>query len=136
MRDRQSHSYGDEEKLERVLRGLPRREPSPTVRSRVLSRAAPRHIRLSPAWALAGVLLLIVADVLVVRHQDHALWPAAGRSPVAAAQTDQQREGLDDLLVVTRAWPLYGLRPHLEATAEASSYLSLRRELLRDMQEG
>ena len=138
MRDRQSHPYGEDEELESLLRGLPRREPNPGLRGRVLSRAARRRGRLSPAWALAGLLLLIVADVLVVRHQEHALWAAAGGPPVAvAAQTQEQtEEGLEDLLAVTGAWPRQSLRPQPEATAEASSYLSLRRELLREMQEG
>ena len=138
MRDRRSHSSGDDEKLEGLLRGLPRREPSPALRGRVLSRAARRRGRLSPAWALAGLLFLIVADVLVVRHQEHALWPAAGGPPMAvAAQTQPQtEEGLEDLLMVTGAWPLHSLRPQPEATAGASSYLSLRRDLLREIQEG
>ena len=138
MRDRRSHSSGDDEKLEGLLRGLPRREPSPALRGRVLSHAARRRSRAAPAWALAGLLLLIVADVLVVRHQDHALWAAAARPPMAvAAQTKQQtEEGFEDLLVVTRAWPLHSLRPQPEATAGASSYLSLRRELLKEIQEG
>lgn len=137
MRDRQSHSSREDEELERLLRGLPRREPSPPLRGRVLSRAARRQIRLSPAWALAGLLLLIVADVLVVRHQERALWPGAGEPPVAvAAQTDRQTEGLDDLLMVTRAYPLYGLCPQPDTTDGASSYLSLRRDLLKEIQEG
>ena len=138
MRDRQSHPYGEDEELERLLRGLPRREPNPALRGRVLSRAARRQGRLAPAWALAGLLLLIVADVLVVRHQDHALWAAGGGPPMAvAAQTQHETEDVfEDLLVVTRAWPLHSLRPQPEATEGAWSYLSLRRDLLREIQEG
>ena len=138
MRDRHSHSSGEVEKLESLLRGLPRREPSPGLRGRVLSRAARRPSRSAPAWALAGLLLLIVADVLVVRHQDQALWAAGGGPPVAVAvQTQEQtEEGLEDIIVVTRAWSLHSLRPQPEATARASSYLSLRRDLLREIQEG
>jgi len=135
MRDRQSHSAGDDEELESLLRGLPRREPSPALRGRVLSHAARRQGRLSPVWALAGLLFLIAADVLVVRHQDHALWAAAGGPPMAVtAQTQEQTE--EGLLMVTGAWPLHSLRPQPEATAGASSYLSLRRDFLKEIQEG
>ena len=128
-----------DEQLETALGGLPRREPPPELRARVLTHARPRRASLLRArFALTALVLLAALDVGVLRWQDSVATPPSLPSslPPFLAQNTEKRD--DDLLLLVqetyrgRAWPL--LLAHRPPRPE--SYLQLRNRLLNATDRG
>ena len=85
MTDRR-HRDMNKDTLENTIRGLPRREPSAAIRSRVL--AATASARPPRAWtrailAPAALIALLALDLLVVTTQDRQLARALPAPPAA-----------------------------------------------------
>jgi hypothetical protein len=119
------------------MRGLPRREPDPNLRARVLSRTRPRTHRpwVAPRPLLAAALVaaLLAIDVIVLKVQDRSLPGAsqpslvattAGRSPTAEADATW----LAELLGETAPARVALLRS--DPAASDDSYATLRESLL------
>ncbi len=124
-----------DEQFEDLIGGLPRREPPPGLRDRVLAHARPRRASLLRArFALAALVLLAALDVGVLRWQDSVATPPS--LPPFLAQNTEKRD--DDLLLLVpetyrgRAWPL--LLAHRPPRPE--SYLQLRNRLLNATDRG
>jgi len=123
-----------EEQLETAIGGLPRREPPPALRARVLAQATPRRAP-RPGWAFAALVLLLLLDGAVIRWQDAGATTPQTRLPVVAQAPDQQDKDLLLLVQETyrgRAWPL--LLAHRPPRPE--SYLQLRNRLLNATDRG
>ena len=91
MTDRRLHDIevGD---IERLMRGLPRREPSPSLRRRVFASTAFARrplARTRPAFAAAALVVLVMLDLLVVNLQDRQLARALPAPPAAMVATAQ-----------------------------------------------
>jgi hypothetical protein len=75
--------------LERLIRGLPRREPGADLRRRVLlvwpAQTRRRSHLLRPALVLAALPLLILADALILNFQNASLRSTAADSIGALA---------------------------------------------------
>jgi hypothetical protein len=119
-----------EEQLAEVIRGLPRRQPPPALRHRVLAQAGLRRApRLRLRLAFAALILLLVLDLAAMRWQDAGMIAApASAAAVARVQVDQD----NDLLALVqetyrgRIWRLaLGDQP-----ARPESYFQLRNRIL------
>ncbi len=127
----------DEDALENIIRGLPRREPDPNLRARVLS---PRLSRAHRGWVAARLVLaaalvaaLLVIDAIVLTVQDGSL---PERSPVSmvAASSHETAAAADDTAwlaqVLGEAGPARIAWLRADSAAGASNYLALRASLL------
>jgi hypothetical protein len=85
MNDDTPYRDMNDEELEGLISGLPGRQPRPALRDRVLlgaRRPSARRVRLlRPAFALAALVILLLADMIVVGLQDAGLSARAGVSP-------------------------------------------------------
>jgi hypothetical protein len=136
MTDQRRH-HADDEHIENMIRGLPRREPDPALRAQVLSRARPRTHRpwVAPRPLLAAALVaaLLLIDVVVLKVQDRSLPGAsqpslvaatAGRSPTVDADATWLAELLGETAPTHIAWL------HSDPPASDDSYATLRESLL------
>ena len=99
------HDMSDEE-LESLITALPRRAPRPALREDILSQAPRRQARRAmlfrPAFALAALAVLLIADLLALKVQDAGLAPSTKASAVtitarAAGQGDQDVAWLQEM---------------------------------------
>ncbi len=135
MTDRRRYHDMSDEEFEGLVASLPRRVPSPALRKRILSRAPSRPRSpavFRPAFALAALALLIIADLLALRVQDASLAPTT-RAPVvtvntqAAAQDDQDVAWLREIVGPHTAL-IVALRP--ASGGHQETYFQLRTRLL------
>ena len=134
--DESGYRRWSEEQLEVMIRGLPRREPRPALRHRVLAQAglrrAPRpRLRL----AFAALILLLALDVAAIRGQDTGMITVPA-SPAVVIRVQEKHD--DDLLALVqetyhgRAWQLsLSARP-----PHAEGYLRFRNRLINTVDRG
>jgi hypothetical protein len=127
-----------DEETENLIRGLPRRQPTAALRARILSQA----IRLQraparrPLFALAALLLLLLADVILMERQNSGLTPPAPTQAVARVP-DQEEDDAAWLREVAAAAGLRRFALLREARpAEKETYLALRRLLMQSANGG
>ena len=98
MNDDTHYRDMSDEELEDLIRGLPGRQPRAALRDRVLLAAQRRPVRrvilLRPAFALAALVILMLADMIVVGLQDAGLAARAGvsRSVLTAQRAPAERD--------------------------------------------
>ena len=133
MTDRRLHDM-EVSDVERLLRGIPRRAPSPDLRRRVFAAGAVARrplARARPALAAAALVALVVLDLLVVNLQDRQLaraLPAPPAAMVAAAPTpDPDLAWLRDLGLPDSSVAVAALR---RQAVGRDTYFSLRDSLL------
>jgi len=136
MPDRPRRDLTDEQ-FEHLLRGLPRREPRPELRERVLSHQLPParrpHLVFRPAFGVAALALLLLADLAAMRSQDSGYSPGRAAPPAAVtAQADDDTSWLREL-----GFPRLRLAA-LPASDQPNpdSYLALRNRLLQGANGG
>jgi hypothetical protein len=142
MSDRARRRSIADNELENLIRGLPRREPRPALRDRILSRATlPRHRRaalLRPAFALAALAALLIADLLALKVQDAGL----PTSPKATALTVTAQAPAQDDQDVAWLREMGGSSLSLEVARRSTqaqkqqSYPSLLKALLEGAEGG
>jgi hypothetical protein len=127
----------DEDALEDIIRGLPRREPDPSLRARALShtavtthrgRVAPR-----PVLAVAVVLVLLLIDIIVLKVQGRGLSGPPSPAVVAASPStptaaDDDTTWLAEMLGEAAPARIAWVRG--DATVSADTYAALRATLL------
>ena len=128
------HRNIDKDTLENTIRGLPRREPSAALRSRVLAATASAHHPRTWTRAIlapAALIVLLALDLLVVTTQDRQLaraLPAPPAAMVAAAEApDHDLAWLRDLGLPEKSVALVALR---RQAPSPDTYFSLRDSLL------
>jgi len=120
--------------LERLMRGLPRREPSADLRRRVLAAGAVTRRPLAqarPALAAAALVVLLALDLIVVTIQDRQfarILPAPPAAMVAAAPApDHDLAWLRELGLPDESVAVAALR---RQEVGRDTYFSLRDSLL------
>jgi hypothetical protein len=125
-----------EEQCEDLICNLPRREPPPGLRGRVLAHAGPRRASLlQPRFALAALLLLLALDVGVLRWQGSGMTaPPSLPSSLPPSLVKQD----DDLLLLVQETYHGGLwtRAFAGRPAPAETYLQLRERVLNTVDRG
>lgn len=120
----------DEGELEQTIAVLPRRNPDPRLRARVLAglpRPSAPTLRLRPLLALAVLVLLAATDLLVMRWQERTLTsrlpvPAANLPPPAVESWWPTRFGLSVAALDT-------LPTRVSGAGGPYTYLALRKHL-------
>jgi hypothetical protein len=127
-----------DEELEDAVRALPRRQPSQAVRHRIVSQGRHRHARpasfLRPALGLAALVVLIFADLLVVRLQNVSLASKAG--PPTAMLVAAQAPDRTEQLAWLQEMGAPDLGPHIaqmvaERPPHSPTYAALLADLVR-----
>jgi hypothetical protein len=121
-----------DEALEARLRGLPRREPSPDLRRRILAAAwQPRRVGLRhPAFAFAMLMVLLLADLLVVGNQQSA--PGLGSSSTATV-VQAQAPSREEIALLRELDPSgLPLRLALRQQSHPASYFETRTRILNE----
>ena len=138
MSEHRYHDMTDEE-LENAIRGLPRREPRPGLRERVLAHVAapvPRPRGLArPAFAVAALIVLVLVDWLVLRVQDTGI--AGGRT--SSAVVAQSEPPSRDEAALMRELAASGLPLRLAMRhpgPQPETYLDLRNRMLNEADGG
>jgi len=126
-----------EEEFESAVRGLPRRETRPGMRERILSYSPqPRHVgRPRLAFALAALIVLLLADWLVLKSQD--VGSPFGASPQAVVA--QSEPASKDEIALMRDLAASGLPLRVamrHPTAQTETYFDLRNRMLNEADGG
>jgi len=135
------HQYRDldDDQLESLIRGLPRREPRASLRERILSHSIappPRPTSaFRPAFALPALVVLLLADWLVLRSQSSGtLYSPAPQAAVAQGGPASREEiGLMRDLAAS-GLPLRLAMRH--PSLQPETYLELRNRMLNEADGG
>jgi hypothetical protein len=127
----------DEDALENIIRGLPRREPDPSLRARVLSPPLARthrgRVAARPVLAAAVVAALLLIDIIVLKVQGRGLSASSSPAIVAASPStptaaDDDTTWLAEMLGEAAPARIAWLRG--DAIASPHTYAALRASLL------
>ena len=138
MNDDTPYRDMSDEELEGLIRGLPGCQPRAALRDRVLLGARRPSVRratlLRPAFALAALVILILADMIVVGLQDGGLAARAGVSP--SMLTAQRAPAERDVPAWLREIGAEELGPRIawmvaESPPDAATYSALLADLLQ-----
>jgi len=128
-----------DEGLEVAIRGLPRCEPRARLRERILSHSiapTPRHTSaFGPTFALAALLMLLLADWLVLRSQSGGIpySPSPQAAVAQAGPASREEIGLmRDLAALGLPLRLAMRHPSLQP----ETYLELRNRMLNEADGG
>jgi hypothetical protein len=136
MTDRRLHDI-DEDALENIIRGLPRREPGRHLRTRALSHSRTRTRRgwgaARPVLAAALVAALLLIDIIVLKVQDGRV--SGSSSPAVVAATPSTPTAADDdttwlAEMLGEAAPARIAWLRADSPAAADTYAALRASLL------
>ncbi len=137
--NRRAYQGLTDDQLETLIRQLPRREPGPGLRERILSHRPLSRTRrawaLRPACLLAAVVLLLVADALVMRCQDAGLTLPRTAPPAAIAQEQSE----DELWLADMGVPALRNRLRLamrHPSTQRETYFELRQRMLEQSDGG